>query len=125
MTEPQQMRFSYLRKSAFICGCLLFLAFSAAPTFAQHGGKAEPLRIEFVTGTGTATERGTVRNSEQYEYSVTAKKGVIDMVDELVLKSGDATITLKKNGDISIKGKKITITADSDLVLKGSKIAEN
>src|SRR3954451_23597690 len=71
----RQLFFSYLRKCAFICGCLLFLAFTVAPTFAQHGGKAEPLRIEFVTGKGTATERGTVRNSEQYEYTVTAKKG--------------------------------------------------
>jgi len=75
MSEPQQMRFSYLRKSAFIGGCLLFLSFTAATTFAQHGGKAEPLRIDFVTGKGTATERGTVRNSEQYEYTVTARKG--------------------------------------------------
>jgi hypothetical protein len=75
MTKSQPPICSYLRKSAFICGCLLFLSFTAAPTFAQHGGKAEPLRIDFVTGKGTATERGTVRNSEQYEYTVTAKKG--------------------------------------------------
>jgi type VI secretion system secreted protein VgrG len=32
---------------------------------------------------------------------------------------------MKKNGDITIKGGKITIDASGDLVLKGSKIAEN
>jgi len=75
MSEPESFMLSYLRKSAFMCGCFAFLLFTAAPAFAQHGGKAEPLRIDFVTGRGTATERGTVRNSEQYEYSVTARKG--------------------------------------------------
>jgi hypothetical protein len=66
---------SYLRLSAFICGGVILLLFAAAPVLAQHGGKAEPLRIEFVTGTGSATERGRIRNSEQYEYNFHAKKG--------------------------------------------------
>jgi type VI secretion system secreted protein VgrG len=57
--------------------------------------------------------------------NVVAKKGVIDMGDELTLKSGDAMIVLKKNGDITIKGKKITIEGSGDLILKGSKISEN
>src|SRR4051794_25388119 len=69
------MAFSYLHKSAFICVFFFSLACAAVPASAQHGGKAEPLRIEFVTGKGTATERGTVRNSEQYEYTLTARKG--------------------------------------------------
>jgi type VI secretion system secreted protein VgrG len=47
------------------------------------------------------------------------------MSDELTLQSGGATITLKKNGDITIEGKKITIKGSGDLVLKGSKITEN
>ena len=44
---------------------------------------------------------------------------------EIVLKAGDASITLKKNGDITIKGKKINVKADSDIIMKGSKIAQN
>jgi type VI secretion system secreted protein VgrG len=61
------------------------------------------------------------------------KKLVINVVDEISLKAGDAVIVMKKNGDITIKGKNITIQgsgkvnakADGDMVLKGSKIAAN
>jgi type VI secretion system secreted protein VgrG len=61
------------------------------------------------------------------------KKLVIEAGDEITIKTGDASITMKKDGTIQIKGKDITITgsgkigvkASSDLVLKGSKIAQN
>jgi type VI secretion system secreted protein VgrG len=53
------------------------------------------------------------------------KKGVIDIKDELVIKCGKATITLKKNGDISINGKKIQIKGSGDVVIKGKKILQN
>jgi type VI secretion system secreted protein VgrG len=54
------------------------------------------------------------------------KDGVlIDSKKEIVLKSGSASITLKKNGDIEIKGKKINIKGSGDVVIKGSKITEN
>lgn len=36
------------------------------------------------------------------------KKGVIEINDQLTIKVGKASITLKKNGDITIQGKKIT-----------------
>jgi type VI secretion system secreted protein VgrG len=54
-----------------------------------------------------------------------ASNAVIDAGDQLTLSCGDATIVLKKSGDITINGKKIQIEASGDLVLKGSKIAEN
>ena len=75
MTELRQPIFSYLRKSACICGCVIFLVFAAAPAFAQHGGKAEPLRIEFKRGAVSTAVSGSVRNSEEYEYVLGAKKG--------------------------------------------------
>ncbi len=53
------------------------------------------------------------------------KKAVIDIKDQLTLKCGSASIILKKNGDIQIKGKKINIKASGDIKMKGSKIAEN
>jgi type VI secretion system secreted protein VgrG len=53
--------------------------------------------------------------------------------DEISLQCGDASITLKKNGEIVIKGKdikldgsgKVDVKAASDLTLKGSSIKEN
>jgi type VI secretion system secreted protein VgrG len=61
------------------------------------------------------------------------KKYYLEAADEITLKTGDASITMKKDGTIQIKGKDITITgsgkvgvkADGDMVLKGSKIAQN
>lgn len=54
-----------------------------------------------------------------------SKKGVIDIKEELTIKVGQASITLKKNGDILIKGKKIDLKGSGNITLKGSKIAEN
>lgn len=61
------------------------------------------------------------------------KKYYLEAADEITLKTGDASITLKSDGTITIKGKDITVQgsgkigvkASSDLVLKGSKIANN
>jgi hypothetical protein len=64
-----------LRKCALICGWVFFLLSTPITPFAQHGGKAEPLRIEFKRGTSSTTVSGSVRNSEEYEYVLAAKKG--------------------------------------------------
>jgi type VI secretion system secreted protein VgrG len=61
------------------------------------------------------------------------KKFYLEAADEITLKTGDASIVMKKDGSIQIKGKDITITgsgkigvkASGDMVLKGSKIAQN
>ncbi len=61
------------------------------------------------------------------------KKLVIDASDEITLKTGSASITMKKNGEIKIKGKdvtvegsgKINVKASSDVVIKGSKVTAN
>lgn len=61
------------------------------------------------------------------------KKFYLEAGDEITLKTGQASITMKKDGSIQIKGKDITIIgsgkinakASGDMVLKGSKIAEN
>jgi hypothetical protein len=53
--------------------------------------------------------------------------------NEIILQVGSASITLKKDGTIIIKGKditiegsgKINIKASGDLVMKGSKISQN
>ena len=62
-----------------------------------------------------------------------AKKLMITVGESIMLKTGDASIAMKKDGSITIKGKNITIEgsgeinvkASKDLVMKGSKIAQN
>src|SRR5204863_4643578 len=73
--QALSIKHSYLRLSGFMCRLFVFLLFAAAPTFAQHGGKAEPLRIEFKRGATSTTVSESVRNSEEMEYVLAAKKG--------------------------------------------------
>ena len=53
------------------------------------------------------------------------KKGLIDIKDELTIKVGKASITLKKNGDITIQGKNISTKGSGNIVMKAKKILEN
>jgi type VI secretion system secreted protein VgrG len=53
------------------------------------------------------------------------KKMVLEATDELTLKCGDATIVMKKNGDITLDGKKIQVKGSGDVIMKGSKITQN
>ncbi len=68
------------------------------------------------------------------ESSVTVgKKLTITVEDEITLKTGDATLQMKKDGTITLKGKdiiidakgKISAKASKDVVIKGKKILEN
>ncbi|RWP87434.1 MAG: type VI secretion system tip protein VgrG [Mesorhizobium sp.] len=61
------------------------------------------------------------------------KNLVIDAGDSITLKCGSATITMKKDGTISVEGKdislkgsgKITVNASGDVIVKGSTINNN
>ncbi len=61
------------------------------------------------------------------------KKFVLDAGDQIIIQTGSASITMKKDGTITIKGKDITLSgsgkinvkASSDVVVKGSKITQN
>lgn len=74
-SESTGNSFFNLRQSAFICGCVLVFFFCAGPAFAQNGGKAEPLKIEFKRGTTSTTINGVVRGDEEAEYTLTARQG--------------------------------------------------
>ena len=54
-----------------------------------------------------------------------ANKIIFSAKDEMSLEAGKASIILKKNGDINIKGKSITITGSGDVVIKGKKVLSN
>jgi type VI secretion system secreted protein VgrG len=59
---------------------------------------------------------------------ITVKAGdsiSIESDKEIFLKTGSASLLMKKNGDIIIKGGKIQVKGSKDVILKGSKIAEN
>ena len=71
----QSNTLSYLRKSAFIRGVFVLLFATALTAAAQHGGKAEPGRIEFKRGTNGTTIRDVIHGDEQAEYVLSAKKG--------------------------------------------------
>ena len=60
------------------------------------------------------------------DFTVTGgKKGVLQFDNELTIVVGKAKFVLKKNGDISIDGKKISVKASGDIVMKGKKILNN
>jgi type VI secretion system secreted protein VgrG len=62
-----------------------------------------------------------------------SKKFIIDAGDEIVIKTGSASITMKSDGTISIAGQdisiegsgKINVKASGDIAMKGSKISQN
>lgn len=63
------MKPRYLILTVLLC----LLASSAA--MAQHGGKAEPKRIEFATGKSSTTQAGTLSNGQEMEYVFAAREG--------------------------------------------------
>ena len=60
-------------------------------------------------------------------------KKLLEGIDSITIKTGDASISLKNNGDIKIKGNNITIEgsgkiqvkASGDVSIKGSKVTSN
>ena len=94
-----------------------------------NGGRTETVaKDESVSITGART----VSVGKDDTLSV-AKNLKIDAGDSITLTTGSASITMKKDGTITIKGKDITIEgsgkinakASSDIVMKGSKILQN
>jgi type VI secretion system secreted protein VgrG len=67
---------------------------------------------------------GQHREEVRKEFMLKAKKIQINADEEIHLKAGAAEILLK-DGNITIKGNKISLKADGDIVLKGSKVEAN
>jgi type VI secretion system secreted protein VgrG len=59
------------------------------------------------------------------EYSLSAKTITLQADDQITLKTGSASIVMKKNGDITLSGKNINVKGSGNVVLKGSKITNN
>lgn len=84
-------------------------------------------------GSNTVSVRGTSTHTAQKNYTLGVGKALrATGAEEVVLRSGQASITLRKSGQIDITGRAITINGSrltikgSDaVVVKGGKIAEN
>ena len=68
---------------------------------------------------------GKYTESVTKEYALTAKTITLQADDQITLKTGSASIVMKKNGDITISGKNINVKGSGNVVLKGSKITNN
>jgi type VI secretion system secreted protein VgrG len=68
--------------------------------------------------------KGKIAVNAGKELTINGKKITLEAKDELILKCGDATITLK-GGNVTIKGSKIKGEASGDVILKGSKVTGN
>ncbi|KIG17556.1 putative VGR-RELATED protein [Enhygromyxa salina] len=62
------------------------------------------------------TDRLTIKGDE---------KVIVEAAEEMVFKCGDASITLKKDGKIQIKGKDVLVKGSGNVVIKGQEVAEN
>lgn len=58
-------------------------------------------------------------------YTLSAKTITLKAEDKLEIKVGSASITMKKSGDIDIKGKNINLKGSGNIIVKGSKIGMN
>ena len=58
-------------------------------------------------------------------YTLNAKTITLKAEDKIEIKVGSASITMKKSGDIDIKGKNINLKGSGNIIIKGSKIGMN
>lgn len=71
------------------------------------------------------TVEGKYSEDVTKEYGLKAKSITMQADDQITLKTGSASIVMKKNGDITISGANINIKGSGNVVIKGSKISEN
>ncbi len=94
------------------------------------GGKhTEQIAKDFSSSVGGAMMVSVTKNT----LINVGKEFQVEAADKIVLTTGDASITLKKDGTIILKGKdiqltgsgKINVKADGNITMKGSKIGQN
>ena len=81
--------------------------------------------IDVANNETTSIGKDRSTNVGDNETLTVGKKIAFSAGDEIVLNTGSATITMLKNGDITIEGKQITIKGSADVIIKGQKILQN
>ena len=69
-------------------------------------------------------ERMTMSASDNLTL-VGEKKGLIVIEDQLTIRVGEAAIVMKKNGDITITGARISVLGTGAVKVKGAKLTTN
>jgi hypothetical protein len=59
----------------YVAATTFLVLLTVAHSLAQGGGKAEPRRIEFTRGTSTTTLNDKIKDDQEAEYVLAAKKG--------------------------------------------------
>jgi type VI secretion system secreted protein VgrG len=86
-------------------------------------GKSFGLAVKEKT---TVTSEKDIDVGTQKQLTVKATESLVIQSDkDITIQSGDAKITLKKDGSIELKGSKINIKADGDVKVKGGSVALN
>lgn len=71
------------------------------------------------------TVEGQYTENVTKDYALKAKTITMTADDQITLKTGSASIVMKKNGDITISGANVNVKGSGNVVIKGSKITNN
>ena len=80
---------------------------------------------EMVTGNRSLTVGENLSATVRQKATLKAKTIVIEADEEMVLKCGSATISLKTNGEIVMNGTKVTEKATGEIIIKAAKTSVN
>jgi uncharacterized protein (DUF2345 family) len=83
-----------------------------------------PVRVS-APAAGPATEAPAVEEPKPIEVLVDGKRVVIDARDEIVLQCGKASITLRRNGRIVIRGTYVETRSQGTNRIKGGNVQIN
>ncbi len=88
---------------------------SVAQNLTQSAGKNIAL---------SASKHLNVSSGENLNMSA-GKNAAVVVAEKMTLKCGDATVTIQKNGDITIQSKKLNIKASGDVTVQGANVKLN
>jgi hypothetical protein len=90
---------------ALFLATLALMLLTCSVSLAQHGGKAEPLRIEFKRRAYTTTVSGKVHGSEEAEYVLAAKKGqkLVIKLTSVPVRSSVFELKAEDNSDLGLE----------------------